>query len=357
MRIVSLKIEFIKALHGDSILITSESKQGNIRILVDGGPEYSFRPRELGDQRDGHLKRVLDDLRKDNHKIDLVILTHVDDDHIGGVLKAFEHPDYLPQMTNRVLFNSGQLIHEYFNESNISLNDISGNFDGNADTSISQGASFESFISRYGLWDRRLICQSMVYELLDIKLTFLSPNDKYLRKLLVKWEKEEGLSETSANDTDYKHSYAELLASDKFIEDKSIHNGSSLSFILERNEQRFVFLGDAFPSTIIEGLRILGYSEENPLKAELVKISHHGSKGNTNSELLRLIDTTKYVVSTDGSRHGLPDKTTFARIHTINPEANILFNYEYLIDEIYTEVEIEELNGKLHGINGGLIFE
>ena len=354
---MSLRIEFIKALHGDSILITSESKQGNIRILVDGGPEYSFRSREPGEQRDGHLKRVLDDLRKDNHKIDLVILTHVDDDHIGGLLKAFEHPDYLSQMANRIIFNSGQLIHEHFNESNISLNDISGNFEGNADTSISQGASFENFISRLGLWDRRLICQSMVYELLDIKLTFLSPNDKYLRKLLVKWEKEVGLPETSANDTDYKHSYAELLASDKFIEDKSIHNGSSLSFILERNEQRFVFLGDAFPSTIIEGLRILGYSEEKPLKAELVKISHHGSKGNTNSELLKLIDTTEYVVSTDGSRHGLPNKTTFARIHAINPEANILFNYEHLIDEIYSTIEAEELNGKLHGINRGLTFE
>ncbi|WP_333669311.1 MBL fold metallo-hydrolase [Acinetobacter guillouiae] len=308
-------------------------------------------------QSHGHLKRVLDDLRKNNHKIDLVILTHVDDDHIGGVLKAFEHPDYLSQMANRVLFNSGQLIHENFNESNISLNDISGNFDGNADTSISQGASFESFISRHGLWDRRLIYQSMVYELLDIKLTFLSPSDKYLRKLLVKWEKEEGLPETSTNNTDYKYSYAELLATDKFIEDKSIHNGSSLSFILERNGKNFVFLGDAFPSTIIEGLRVLGYSEENPLKAELVKISHHGSKKNTNSELLKLIDTTKYVVSTDGSRHGLPNKTTFARIHTINPEAHILFNYEHLIDEIYSTNEVKELNEKLQGINGGLTFE
>lgn len=356
---VSIKIEFIKALHGDSILITSESTNGNVRILVDGGPQYSFQPREPGDQRDGHLKKVLDDLRKKNHKIDLVILTHVDDDHIGGLLKAFEHPDYLSQMTGRVLFNSGRLIQEYFNEpnTNITLNDISGNFNGNAETGINNGVSFESLISRLGLWDRTLICQTMVYELSDIKLTFLSPNDKHLRKLLVKWEKEVGLPETSANNKDYKYSYAELLASDKFIEDGQIHNGSSLSFILERNEQRFVFLGDAFPSTVIEGLRILGYSEENPLQAELVKISHHGSKKNTNSELIKLIDTKKYVVSTDGSRHGLPNKTTFARIHKINPEANILFNYGYLIDAIYTTAEAEELNGKLHGINGELTFE
>lgn len=354
---VSIRIEFIKALHGDSILITSESSNGVVRILVDGGPKYSFEPREQGDQRDGHLRKVLDDLRKENHKIDLVILTHVDDDHIEGLLKAFEHPDYLSQMAGQVLFNSGQLIHEYFNEPNITLNDISGNFNGNAETGINSGVSFESLISRLGLWDRRLICQTMVYELLDIKLTFLSPNDKYLRKLLVKWEKEVGLPETSASNKDYKYSYAELLASDKFIEDNSIHNGSSLSFILERNEQRFVFLGDAFPSTVIEGLRILGYSEENPLKAELVKISHHGSKKNTNSELLKLIDTKKYVVSTDGSRHGLPNKTTFARIHKINPEANILFNYGYLIDDIYTTAEAEELNGKLHGVNGELAFE
>jgi beta-lactamase superfamily II metal-dependent hydrolase len=36
-----------------------------------------------------------------NEKIDLVLLTHVDDDHIGGLLKAFEYPDYLPKITKK----------------------------------------------------------------------------------------------------------------------------------------------------------------------------------------------------------------------------------------------------------------
>jgi len=44
----------------------------------NGKPEY------------GELKDAIDAIREKDEKIDLLVLTHVDDDHIGGVLKWFE---------------------------------------------------------------------------------------------------------------------------------------------------------------------------------------------------------------------------------------------------------------------------
>lgn len=354
---MTLKVKFLQALHGDSILITNESENGTSKILIDGGPPYAFKARKPGDHRDGKLKKALDELLEANQKIDLVILTHVDDDHIGGLLRAFEHPDYLPKITKRILFNSGQLIYEHFNLPNNALNEIHGNFDANPQTSINQGISFEKFISDHQLWDRQLIKQSSTYQLSDLTLRFLSPNESALEKLLNTWTLEQTSSFTSAANTDYRFSYDELLASDSFTQDQSIPNGSSLSFILEKGDLRLAFLGDAHPNIVIEGLQKFGYTEANPLKAKLVKISHHGSKGNTNLELLKLIETDKYVVSTDGSKHGLPDKLTFARIHSINPNATILFNYPHLITDIFTKSEREKLGQRLKAADGEIAFD
>ena len=65
-----LKVSFLDVGQGDSILI--ESPVGN-KVLIDGGPN----------------EKVLESLGKEipfyDHSIDLVITTHPDKDHIGGV--------------------------------------------------------------------------------------------------------------------------------------------------------------------------------------------------------------------------------------------------------------------------------
>ncbi|EKN4739341.1 MBL fold metallo-hydrolase [Yersinia enterocolitica] len=344
---MSITIRFLKAHHGDSILITLDNSSVEERLLIDGGPRYTFRPRKTSYLNDGNLRKTLDELIENNKCIDLVILTHVDDDHIGGLIQAFEDLDYLPKLAKKVLFNSGQLIHEHFAVPTDPLKDIRGNFNQSNNTSIGQGITFEKYITECNIWDRRLIKQLDYYPLKNGNLIFLTPNISKLEKLLEKWEEEQVDPFTSNTKNDWSESYQNLIKSDVFIEDKSPTNGSSLSFILKIDTYNFVFLGDAHPSTIIEGLNKLGHDENNPLKANLVKISHHGSKANTNNELLKILHSDIYVISTDSSLHGLPDKTTLARIHQHHPEANIYFNYDDVITRVFSDEEIETLDGKL----------
>jgi beta-lactamase superfamily II metal-dependent hydrolase len=356
---LSINIRFLKAHHGDSILLTFIDKNNEYRILIDGGPSYTFQPREEGNPFEGDLKVTLDELIEQDKKIDLVILTHVDDDHIGGIISAFENPEYLPQIAQKVIFNSGQLIHEYFRQPIDNEKDIKGNFSMNTQTSIAQGDTLENLLIHLGVWERKLYKQNDLYELGNIIFRFLSPNDTELSKLLKKWKKESENTFTSSKNKDWKKGYKELLANDKFVQDTSCHNGSSLSFIVQYMNKNFVFLGDAFPSTIIAGLKNLGYSKENSLDADLVKISHHGSKKNTNYELLDILNSKNYIISTDSSIHGLPDKLTLARIHAHSNDSIIYFNYEELliVDEIYNEKELIEYKDRIISITEDIEIE
>lgn len=354
---MTIHIRFLKAQHGDAILVTNASTTGTTNILIDGGPPSAFKRKNAGDTQNGKLKVALDKLIENQQYIDLLILTHVDDDHIGGLISAFEHPNYLSKLAKIVIFNSGQLIYEHFNSETPSPNDIQGNFDGNPQTSIGQGITFEQHISTLNIWHRKLFLQNCCYQLAGLTIRFLSPDEDALKKLCNKWEKEQESPFTSASQTDYTYSYEKLINSDSFEQDTAISNGSSLSFILETGEQKkFIFLGDAYPEIVVAGLKKLGYSEQNPIQAELVKISHHGSKGNTNNELLKLIKTSQYVICTDGSKYGLPNKRTLARIHSINPNATILFNYPHLIDNIYNDEEKKSLGNKIQCLQGELSF-
>lgn len=346
-----VNVRVLKAFHGDCIFITVESGTVTERILIDGGPEATY-----GASPQGELRSLLTDLESKGKKIDLVILTHVDDDHIGGLIKAFEIKDGLTKLAHKVLFNSGRLIHEHFKVQLDPDKEIIGNFTQSKNTSINQGNTLERLLNEQGIWHANIIKQGDRLPLQGCELFFLTPNETELKRLLAKWERQQPSPFTSARKTDWKLSYTELLAQDIFEEDDSKTNGSSISFILKAGEQNFIFLGDAHPTSITQGLAMLGYNADAPIKAEMVKISHHGSKGNTSPELLSVINCATFIVSTDATRHGLPNKTTFARIHSKNPDAIILFNYNSVIPSIYSKDELTQLKNHVMALPGELCF-
>jgi hypothetical protein len=175
------------------------------------------------------------------------------------------------------------------------------------------------------------------------EITILSPQEEQLRSLAKKWEHEESNLFTSGPSNDYGYSLDELLESDVFEEDKSVHNGSSIAFLIESGDAKALFLGDAHAPTICTSLRNLGYSEEEPLTVGLCKLSHHGSKANTSMELLSLIKSEVFIVSTNGLRHGLPNKRTIARIKAVSPNSSVLFNYPGLKERMFNTEELNDL--------------
>lgn len=326
-----MQIRFLKARNGDSIFISFKAKDGiNKNILIDGGTggAYQFK-NKLGKLDAGELQIAIQEIKASGQCIDLLILTHVDDDHIGGILRWFEEDPDAKNYVKKVWFNSGRLIFEEREVAEITSNLQVINNDTSLDTSIRQGIAFEDYIEKHSLWDRRLISNlgaPTVEHEQGLSFTILSPNKVKLDALLKKWSKEDKDLDTAKSD-DYEKTIKQLLDEDQFKEDSSIHNGSSIAFILTYNDKNMLFLGDAHPLLIIDSLKDLGYTRENPLKVEFMKVAHHGSKYNTNYDLLDLVDTSKYIICSNGDRHKLPHKQCLARIINHNKNAELLFNY------------------------------
>lgn len=339
-----MKIKVLQALNGDSILLSfTDNDKRNRNILIDGGTKNAYetrlRPRGIAD---GDLKLAVNQIKTAGEKIDLLILTHVDDDHIGGILHWFEKDDEAVSLIERVWFNSGKLINEYFQSENTEDNLLVLRKGDRRRTGINQGVTFEKLIEENGIWDRRIIKETDSVESLGFNFTFLSPDAVKLSKLLSKWEKEAPTSFTSKRANDYDKTLLELVKTDEFEEDGAVHNGSSIAFVLGDGAKNFLFLGDAHPSCVVASLKKLGFSKENPLSVDLVKVAHHGSKGNTSYEFLEMIDCDKFIISSNGGVHNLPDKLCLARIINAKPGCTIYFNYPEKIEEIFSERDFED---------------
>jgi beta-lactamase superfamily II metal-dependent hydrolase len=324
-----LKIKVLQAAHGDAIVVETEQNGEKFRILIDGGPIECFE-RKLGRLRTvpGPLKCLLDEMDARRERFDLTILTHVDDDHIAGLLRAFRDERYRPILAKDVWFNSGRLMAQTFGEptppeSAVVIDDFL-----DRKTSIAQGVELDDLLDKYCSSARKIRTAGSEFTFKHGKITVLSPTEAQLLSLLKKWEKEKPDSLTSASQTDYHLSMSQLKSRDSFVEDTSTHNASSIAFLLEVGEAKALFLGDALSTTVCQTLRDkLGVSERHPLAVKVCKLSHHGSKANTNDELLSLVRSDRFIVSTNGLKHGLPNKMTLARISHKSPDSEVLFNY------------------------------
>lgn len=344
-------IKFLRAEHGDAILISHAVSSGTFTILVDGGPRTAFRNNSA--QRDGCLKIELERLLEEGTSIDLLILSHIDSDHIGGLLEGFRDPAYLPKLVKKVWFNSANSIAKAFAMKATAAQLIHDDFIASRQTSIPEGIAFETLLKKYGIWNEELIDNSIQCVLAEgLKVSVLSPCTEKLQNLIKKWRPfdKEGNLQTAGCEHDYSDSYDDLLANDKFIEDKSPTNGSSITLLLTINGRNVLLLADCHPSSVVTSLKTLGYDQSNPVECELVKVSHHGSKKNTSPDLLECLTTNSFIISTDGSSHCLPNKLTFARIHHRHPKSKILFNYPELINRIYSFDERRNLGSTLGSV-------
>ncbi len=333
-----MNIKFLKAFNGDCIWFSFKENETPRNILIDGGIGDTYKN---SSNIKGDLFKMIEEIKVKNEKIDLLILTHFDDDHIGGILRWLNRDKEAFKLIEKVWFNSGKEIAKMFDskenkELEIKIVDGANDFY----TSPGQGIKFEKYLRDNNLWEGRIIKQGEIYNLFGLNFKILSPNNEKLERLLKLYEMQKDYF-TSGDEYDFKASLKDFIEEEsrsdfKFKEDTSVANGSSIAFIMEYDNKNYLFLADAHPTIVIEGLNKFGYSKNNPLNAELMKVSHHGSKLNNSKELLELIKTNNYLISSNATKHGLPNKRTIARIINNNPNAFIYFNYD-LKDTIFSE--------------------
>ncbi len=320
-----IQIEFLPASNGDSIFINIDNKK---HILIDGGIARTYTR---------ILKNRLKNLEQDSKSIDLVVITHIDNDHLVGILKLFG--DKYRDLVKKVWFNSGTTLANYFeNKDKIDKVGIKENQKESQEIGYKDAIKLEDKLYDLDIANRVPIKAMDAMYLDDIYFKILSPNSDRLYALSKGWNKvleDELKKETSHEVASHKNDYdktIEELVNSKIEVDTSIANGSSIAFLMQYQDFKFLFLADAFVDVIINSLKKFRYSKEKPLKVNFIKLSHHGSKKNINEELLELIDTDTYIISTNGNRHNHPNQEALSRIIMFNfhrnRESKFIFNYK-----------------------------
>lgn len=291
--------QFLPAGCGDAILIRFPDPDGILRLMAidfgTGGKDFELR------------KQLLQDQLSVTGQIDLFVVTHLDADHIGGVIKLCKDRNLgLLQKTNCWWLNHSLPV------SPPETPEKKG-----SKISAAQNADLKKLLARAGKVPMEpMLFSEIPKDFYGAKITLLSPTPDLYQKaadLTYQAEKKKALK-ISGRRSDHAQAYQDLL-SKSFEPDDSLANGSSIAFLFEYAGFRGLFLADAYAGTILNSLTKLGYSPTNPIRVDLVKVSHHGSRKNTSSELLECIDCENYMVSVDGpNTHQLPDKEALVRI-------------------------------------------
>lgn len=378
-----IKIKSFEAGKGDAFLLSfgkDEKTQKHIMIDMGFGTTYSTK-----------IKNEFSKLKR--KEIDLLVITHIDADHINGALTFIKENgrDHKVVKVNEVWHNSYR--HLQFSKekkSNISIEEttilnsmIQQNIPKSEETgygdisSYEQGSSLARHLFEYKYnWNTQFNNKTILVEsdivskqIGDINIILLSPNEDKLNELAEDWldELEDKkynftISDESIFDDafefynmhqiEYDSSYSSISASDQLdfdelskveSKDKSPTNGSSIAFIIEYNNKKLLFLGDAHEDIIYEKLNKLkdnGYD----LYFDLVKLSHHGSNENISNRLLSIIESKRFLISTEGIYYKHPHIEAISKIVMKKTSycKKIIFNYDLPIISILNNAIIED---------------
>jgi len=314
------RVEMLPAHEGDCLFISYGDTSSPRYIVIDGGRSSTW----------AFLKQKLVDALGHDGVCELLVITHIDRDHIEGAISLVEDLAFAGRFKD-VWFNG---YHHLLDKSFEAFGPV-------------QGERLSAALRKpRWAWNAAFggapVCvasdKPLSIELADgMLVTLLSPNRAKLSALAPKWadevekaglvlgkqsiEEPEGYEALGPIDVD-------MLAASPFHGDTSKPNGSSIAFLLEFEGKRALFAGDAHVDLLIESLGPLAKRENGKVRIDALKVSHHGSKSNVSTELLNLLDCKRFLISTDGSHFRHPDREAVARIvSTCGGDAELFFNY------------------------------
>ena len=318
-------LTFLPALHGDAFIIHCYKGDNEGYIVVDGGPN-----------RNPILNPFISEVEKIGH-IDLMIMTHQDDDHLVGIKYYIErHKGDVMFPVDRLWVNSARFVDmpEGHNLSAGKANSMADTLRKMEDASKTR-------------WTESVIAGFDTSDITFADIEVIAPSAKTLGLFFDSYEamlSQKGLEPAinlSTNkrveedrDIDLQTLSERKKATPDPTNYANLANMSSIAFIIRCDGLSALMLGDAFPDEIEAYLRGKGYSEGNKLVVDFVKVSHHGSRNNISNTLLDIIDCVNYLIPTNGGekRSYHPDRETLANIlchegRDKNQTVNFYFNY------------------------------
>ncbi|HEX5217249.1 MAG TPA: hypothetical protein VFV98_17435 [Vicinamibacterales bacterium] len=331
-------LEALQAAHGDSLILHYGPVAKPRFIVIDGGPKGLFKL-SLGPR----LKAIQTARGGGVLEIRMLMVSHIDDDHITGVLD-------LTRMLRDLNDSGTQLPYDILTLWHNSFDDIAGKVSASVGAqlfasakpktpegaaivaSVAQGRQLRLDADALGLnmntgFDDMLLFTKTSPSLnigSDLKFTVLGPRQAELDALNKKWDKEVQALLAKKKKKKGQGGGSELAPADlqalaaEFV-DTSIHNLSSVVVLAEFDGKRMLLTGDARGDFILDSLREANLLKNGKISIDVFKVPHHGSIRNAAAELFETIVADHYVFSANG-RDGNPDPPTFDLIFKARPK-------------------------------------
>ena len=345
---MGMKFEALQARYGDSLLLTFEG-DATIRLLVDGGPAGVYRtslsPRLLLERKTLPRQEPL--------VIDAVMVSHIDEDHILGILDLFGELQDCEQRHAPWPYRPSWLLHN-------SLDSLAGEGEGGlvrASGGVTVLASLEGEKISDGIAKREMdpvavhVLQSYgqgsklstlsaslqiernppdrsvlmleegnvrTLKLGNATLKIVGPMASEVEDLRKNWSE----WKTKKNSPDARQALAAYL-------DDSVPNLSSVVALVEHEGRKVLLTGDARGDRILEGLEKAGLlANGGSLEIDVLKLPHHGSARNMGVDFFERIKADHYVASGDGT-YGNPDRNTLLMLEQARPTGNFDVHLTY----------------------------
>jgi glyoxylase-like metal-dependent hydrolase (beta-lactamase superfamily II) len=308
------RIEMLPAARGDCLWIEYGDPAFPCRVIVDGGVSSTAQT----------LRARIEALPAAARCFELLVVTHLDLDHIAGIISLLENP---PEglFFSDVWFNGWRHLPPDIAEEPEVL-------------SVRQAEALtELLTNQEHPWNRAFGGEAVRVEDKGplprwtlpggMRLTLLSPSVQRLRRLRRRWEKEVEAEKTrdQPGHPDERTDRLEVLggpapdldrlARSLFKPDDSVPNGSSIAFVAEFGGKRCLLAGDAFaPDVQVAVERLAAEEGETQLELDALKLAHHGGQKNTSADLLTALVCTRYLFSSDGSIYDHPHHEAVARV-------------------------------------------
>lgn len=319
-----LRIEMLPANQGDCLWIEYGDPKKPWQILIDGGTSGSIKP----------LVAKVKALPADRRHLELMVVTHVDADHIAGVLKFIRTPKLGLKVAD-VWFNAYRHLLDRDDETfgPEQGEDLSADLEA---AKIPWNAAFKGRavkVTAKGALPKKKLPGGL-------ELVVLGPTMEKLRILKPVWiqackdagikpgkpsprPRPEGLETFGPLNVD-------TLAEARFKEDPTEANGSSIVLLLRYRGATVLLGADGHPAVIEAGIRRLAPGNRR-LKLDAYKVAHHGSQNNLNRSLLDRIDCSRYLFSSSGAIYHHPSREAIARIlkygRSGDRTTELVFNY------------------------------
>jgi hypothetical protein len=339
------RLHAIQARFGDCLLLEFGSPQAPKYILIDGGPAGVF---------DADLKPELLLIPAAQRELVLMILSHVDNDHVLGLLDLLaelkaEQDNGQPFFTrvDQLWHNSFQSTIDPLGKRTGRLQAILGAYKtaGIRPTStafglegISEGQSLRMMSELLGIevnpgFDGKPISLENApapIQFDNLSVRVIGPNKKNLANLRKKWEK-------WLRDQETRVETADLLSAAKL--DSSIPNLSSLVVWVAGENKKMLLTGDGLGRDILQGLGQAGLLDAaGKAHVNLLKLPHHGSWRNVNVEFFERVTADQYLISADGTNDNPDTETLQTLVRVVHGQGRVahlvLTNQTPSLDEL-----------------------